>query len=171
MFDDSNRGRVLERIFLEPGREFYLRELAEEVDLAPSTVSRIVDELEEEELVEVERDLKMSITGSRTDRFLDVKRSFNLGKLAESGLIDRIEEKTVPEAVVLFGSYAKGEDTDESDIDIAVVNGREEAIDLESFEIDLERRLNIQYVETNKISENFLESLANGITLRGYLEV
>lgn len=171
MFDDSNRMAVLERIFLNPGKEYHLRGLAKEVGLAPSTVSRIVDELEEEELVEVERDLKMSITGSRTERFLDLKRSFNLARLAESGLIDRIEDRSVPEAVVVFGSYAKGEDTNESDIDLAFINGREKMIDLEGFERELERQINIQYVEKDKISENFLESLANGITLRGYLEV
>jgi len=39
-----------------------------------------------------------------------------------SGLIALLKDKyEEPEAIVVFGSYARGEDTSESDIDIAVV--------------------------------------------------
>lgn len=171
MFDESNKGRVLAQVFRNPEKRFYVRELAERVDAAPSTVSRAIAELEDRGLVETERDIKLYVSASDTDRFRDAKRAFNLWQLMESGLIDELAQEMRPAAIVLFGSYARGEDTSDSDIDIAVVGGREPALDLDTYETLLGRELNLVSVDTEAMDDRFKESLANGIVLRGYLPV
>ena len=45
---------------------------------------------------------------------------FSLNKIKEIGLLDYIYDKCMPDAIILFGSASKGEDTEESDIDIFV---------------------------------------------------
>lgn len=42
--------------------------------------------------------------------FKPLKRSYNLWKLEEIGLIEEIQETSIPEAIILFGSYSRGED-------------------------------------------------------------
>ncbi|MFB6209840.1 MAG: winged helix-turn-helix transcriptional regulator [Candidatus Nanohaloarchaea archaeon] len=170
MFDNRNKSLIAETVFLHPGRKFYLRELAEESGVSASTVSRLIDELEEEGIVEVKKDMKMEIKARDDEKFRDLKKSYNLWRLSETGLLEKLEE-CFPEAIVLFGSYSRGEDRSGSDIDIALVNGREAGFDLEGYENELERVINIHNVNLDETDENFIETLANGIVLRGYLEI
>jgi len=72
---------------------------------------------------------------------------------------------------VLFGSYSRGEDDEGSDIDLAVINGKEAAIDLSEYERELDREINVQETRLEEAGENFKTTLANGIVLTGYLEV
>lgn len=171
MFDSRNKRLIAETVFLNPGKKYYVRELAEEIGIAPSTVSRAIEDLEEIGVVELEKDIKTRINASKTEKFRDLKRSFNLWNLTETGLIEKLQQESVPEAIVLFGSYAHGEDNSDSDIDLAVVNGRETSPELEKYQKELGREINIHFVEKKEASENFVETLANGIVLRGYLEI
>ena len=76
-----------------------------------------------------------------------------------------------PEAVVLFGSYAQGEDTENSDIDLAIITKRKMNLNMQSFQKKLGRKIKIQELEKAKITREFLTTLANGIVLAGYLEL
>ncbi|QGA80402.1 hypothetical protein LC1Nh_0502 [Candidatus Nanohalobium constans] len=146
--------------------------MAEEVSVAPSTVSRIVSEIEEEGLVSVgENRGRMEIQASRNKYFRDVKRAYNIYSLTSSGLINSIEEKCIPVAIVLFGSYSRGEDKASSDIDIAVLEGKKFDRDLSEYEEELGREINIHNIKLDEAGENFVEALANGITMRGHLEL
>ena len=79
-------------------------------------------------------------------------------------------------AIVLFGSYRKGDDNEESDIDIAV-----EVIDesryIEDFGVIGKfgyRRgitVNLNVFSRDKINNNLFSNIANGIVLDGFLEV
>ncbi|MFB6216414.1 MAG: ArsR family transcriptional regulator [Candidatus Nanohaloarchaea archaeon] len=171
MFDSKNRRLIAETVFDDPKAEHGIRELSEETGLSPSTVSRHVEVLRDEGIVEVEEGVKMRVSGSGTEEFRDLKRCFNLWKLSESGLVEEIEEVCVPEAIVLFGSYSRGEDVADSDIDIAVVNGGEIDQDLSEYEEDLSRRVNIHSVNLEKSKQGFKQTLANGIVLKGYLDI
>ena len=170
MFDSKNERLIVETFFRAPERTFYLRELAEETGISASTVSRIVKKLDKRGILEVEKDLKMKIFASGK-QFKNLKRAYNLWKLEESNLIDEIQEKSVPEAIILFGSYSRGEDKEKSDIDIAVINGRKPEIKLSKHEEKLGRKISIQTVDRQQIGNNFLETISNGITLRGHLEL
>ena len=77
-----------------------------------------------------------------------------------------------PKCIVLFGSFAKGEDMIKSDIDIAIETHMNDLRDLITFEAVLKRKISIQLVSDIKTeNHNFINSLANGIVLSGYLEV
>jgi len=82
-----------------------------------------------------------------------------------------------PRAIILFGSYRKGDDTENSDIDIAVeVIGDEEVQVIELGKISkLGYRKNViitlHIFSRNKIDLNLFSNIANGIVLDGFLEV
>ena len=75
-------------------------------------------------------------------KFIRMKRIYNLNSLYLAGLVDfLVKEYNNPEAIICFGSYSKGEDFEKSDIDIAIINGKEKDIALEKFEKNLGRKI------------------------------
>ena len=131
--------------------------------------------LEKEGLVEKERTALTVVYRGNYDneRFMALKRSLNLYSLYSSGLVSSLVEfYRIPECIILFGSYAKGEDTKESDIDIAIMTGMKDYPELEIYEDCLKRKISLHLIENSKNEEKeFINSLANGIVLYGYLEL
>ena len=80
-------------------------------------------------------------------------------------------------AIILFGSYRKGDDDENSDLDLAVEVFDDE--DLSIIELGIIPRIgykknikvNIYKFSRNKIDINLFNNIANGIILEGFLEV
>lgn len=171
MFGKTSTRTVAQQIFHHPTETWHLRELARETGLSVTATSSAVDELEQQGLLTVETGVTKDISAADSQQFRDTKRVYNLWELTRTDLIDDLEDTTHPEAIVLFGSYSRGEDTADSDIDIAVVNGTEHSLDLAPYQEHLNRTISLTYTDMETAGENFKTSLANGITLRGYLDL
>lgn len=174
MVEKSPGRRILELFFRRPEAEIHLREIEKLTGISIATVSKYVNRLEEEDLVKVRKVSNMKFVEANLDNesFRDLKKAYNLESIYTSGLAEFLQENLRPEAVVLFGSYSRGEDHEESDIDIAVINGRDKKVDLTSFEEELMREINLHSAEeADTIDENFRNTLANGIVIHGYLKV
>ena len=76
-----------------------------------------------------------------------------------------------PEAIILFGSYSRGEDTETSDIDLAVATTKKLSLNLTLYEKKLKRKISIHEITLEKVSEEFLNNLANGLVITGYLKI
>ncbi len=101
-----------------------------------------------------------------------LKRADNLKQITESGLSAFLYDTFPGSTVILFGSYAFGEDTTQSDIDLAVIGAKEKEIDTTKFDEMLERTININYYPNFKsIDPHLLNSILNGITLKGAVEL
>lgn len=173
MFDDFTKYRVLKPFFRKPTKKFQLREISRETEVSLPSVKRYVEELEKEEFLErVEEGIYPGYKTNSNERTRVYKKLETIRMLHESGLVDRIDERTHPNAVVLFGSATRGEDTEKSDLDLLVVAGEKE-IELEEYEKEFNRQINIQFVTEEELMENddFANSVANGITLKGFLKV
>jgi DNA-binding transcriptional ArsR family regulator len=173
MFDFVNTGEeeVLEVLCRFPDREFTVSELAEESGKSKSLVSGKVSEFVEKGLVSVESkgNSKFVRFNRSNNQALRVKRLLNLNRFYQSGLVDNLVDfYSYPEAIVLFGSFADGEDTEESDVDVCVVSGKEESFDAGEV---LGREVSVTVFNKDEIPDNMLETLANGITVYGFLEV
>ena len=75
--------------------------------------------------------------------------------------------------IILFGSFSRGEDIEESDIDIYIETHSKKKISLKKFESSLNR--NIQLFKHKSIhqirNKDLANNIINGIVLSGYLEV
>ena len=93
--------------------------------------------------------------------------------LYDSGLIDFLKEKyQFPETIIIFGSYSKGEDTEKSDIDIAVITRLEKNLDFSLFEKKLQRKINLLELKNlEKAKKEFINNLINGIVLDGVIQI
>lgn len=165
---------LLRFIFLYPTTEFAYRELERKTSLAIGTVSRYVKELKKQELVKTRRSANAILVSGSAENplFIQLKRAYNLEAVYSAGLVSHLLEKLRPDALILFGSYSRGEDYEDSDIDIATINGREANFSVQRYERKLARKISLTPIkDIKKAPRDFRNTLANGIVLAGSIEV
>lgn len=171
MFFGTNREKVLEPFITEPLREFQLRELSRKTKLGLPTIKKHIKYLEKEGFIKKEKGKTYNYHEACRDsrEFKIIKIAYTLFNIKKS--IDSIVEETRPNTITLFGSAAKGEDTEKGDIDLFVQSKRR-SFDFSKTEKKLNRKISILFEPNlNKLSTELLNNLANGITLYGVLEV
>jgi predicted nucleotidyltransferase len=105
------------------------------------------------------------------EKFREYKKISVLYELNNSGLIEFLWNKISPEAIVLYGSYSKGESIENSDIDLFVI-GKEKEVNIDRFEKMIGVNIHILFEENiKKIPNELKNNLINGIILRGYLKI
>jgi predicted nucleotidyltransferase len=159
--------------FDSPEKSFHIREIARLTGLSAPGVIKILKKLKEENLLESERDKVVeNVRVTKSQKFFLTKKSNNTLSLFDSGLISYLKDKyEEPEAIVVFGSYSRGEDSSGSDIDIAVVTKKEMDLDLKRFEKYLRRKVSIYEIQVDSSEKEFLNNLANGTVVYGFLRV
>ena len=173
----SERGRVLACLLAHPTQRFHLRGLARAAGVSPTWVSKTIQEFQRTGLVAITKDKEKNEVTIRplheTSLFKALKRAHILYELYATGLIGYLAEKYHhPACIVFFGSAARGEDTEESDLDIAVITSRKGiALSLHPYEKKLHRSIAIKELGTGAITKEFKNTLANGIVLSGYLDI
>jgi len=172
MLKKSNTSKILSLLFKNPTTNYHIRQIAELLKISPPTVLTAMKELKKNNLVTEKKTKVMTIITANTEyyTFKRKKRIFNLNILYESNIIDFIiNEYRYPQAIILFGSFARGEDIESSDIDIAVITNKKKDLNLTMFENKLQRTINIHEIDINKVSKEFKNNLYNGIVLEGAL--
>ena len=175
MIKKNIRETIKEYFFLNPTSKLRVRQIEKALKLPLPSVIRYSKELEEEGiLVTIKTGNIIFYTADRANEtFLLEKKLFNIGQIYKSGLINFLRHELSNPVIVLFGSYAKGEDTETSDIDMYVETPSKKEISLDKFERKLQRKLqvfrhkNIKEIKNKHLVNNIL----NGITLNNYLEV
>jgi len=177
---EANKQKILNILFKYPEREFSLSELAKEAHIAKPHIGKTLDELLKIGMIRITKLTKIwRIKAEQTNfNFIKSKIVYNLNFIYQSGIIEYLNEIfRNPRAIVLFGSFRKGEDISGSDIDIAIesdefggyeVVGLRELID---FEKVISRRIQLHKFNRRDVDINVFNSIANGIVLMGFLEV
>lgn len=168
-----NEQGVIDFFLTNPSALVSARQLARKLRITHPTVLGVLQKIHKFEIVKKEAYGAAFLWKANTEgaKYMLFKKISNLEKISLSRLIEKIASKTSPNAIVLFGSYSRGEDTEESDIDI-FVQSREKSIELKIYEKKLQRKINITFEPAiQNLSKEFLNNLINGIVLYGYLEV
>ncbi len=175
MIEHKNKQEKIMKIFFNsPSQRFHVRELSRLTKISVSTVSRVIKELLKKYLLVIRRktpilELEANLNSKK---FISNKKEFNIHQIKEVGLLDFIIEKyNEPEAIILFGSYSKGEDFEKSDIDILVVTSKKINSDLEKYEKLLKRKIHFIEMNIKEIKPELLNNIINGIILYGYLKL
>ncbi|MBM3303516.1 MAG: nucleotidyltransferase domain-containing protein [Candidatus Aenigmarchaeota archaeon] len=166
---------ILRLFFRKAGLRLNARAVARAAGVSQPAVSKALPALEKSGFLKVERDRetgRLSIELNRDSReVIWLKRADNLRHLYESGLVQYFYDRLPGSVVILFGSYAFGEDTAKSDIDIAVI-GQKKEMETGKFEKMLERPVIINHYRSFKdIDKHLLNNILNGITLKGAVEL
>ena len=168
----DNRYRVL-KVFLDcPSSEFGLREISRKIGLSSPSVKKYLLEFEGQGLIRVRERMGNPVYVAEIDsekfRFYG-RLSMQYG-LFESGVIDWIWKKMCPEVIIFYGSCAKGEAMENSDVDLFAV-GQKGNIDLSKYEKVLGRGIHLMSDKGDKIPKELKNNLANGIIMKGYFKV
>ena len=166
---------VREFFFVNPTAKLRVREIERTLKLSLPSVIRYCKELEKESILTTIKTGNVNFyTANRgSEKYLLEKKLCNIKRVYESGLIEYIRQELSNPAIVLFGSFAKGEDTEESDIDLYIETPSKKEVILEKFEKLLKRRLQVfQHKNLNELSNPHLaNNVINGFLLNGFVEV
>lgn len=167
--------KIKEYFFLNPTVKLRVRQIERELKLSLPSVIRYTKELEKESILKKEvTSGTVFFSSDRTSKsFLLEKRFFNIKLIFESGLIDFIIKEYSNPIIIVFGSYSKGEDIENSDIDLYVQSSSKKEISLDKFEEKLKRKIQVfVYQNINKVNNPHLSNnIINGITLNNFLEI
>jgi len=165
---------IFSLLCIRAGEKLSQREIAKILNVSPTAVSNSTKKLKDSNLIKIEKTKTINFISFNRDeqKAIELKRAENLKNIYLSGLSDYLEKELAGATVILFGSYSNGEDTNTSDIDIAVIERKDKTIDLEKYEKILNRRININFYDSwKKIHENLKNNILNGILLHGGVEL
>ncbi len=180
LYEETAKNKIAEILFKYSEKEFSLSDLAREAGVAKANIGNILNEFQEAEFITIEKLTKIwRIKANQTNWFfIRSKIVYNLNFIYKQGLVEfLIEQYKNPKAIVLFGSFRKGEDLSNSDIDIAIesndvkdykIVGLRELLDFEKI---IGRKIQIHVFNRDSIDDNLFNNIANGILLWGFLEV
>ena len=168
--------KVLYWFFSFPNTETGLNDLSHNLKISKTTAKKIVNRLSAEEFLNKKIYGKTwRITCNKEHIYNSTaKIAFNLTMVYKAyygGLRDYIL-KIVGNAksIVLFGSYGKGEDTEDSDIDLFIECKKEE-LSLAEFEKKVNRKIELHFNDNfNSYPKELKNNIINGIVLSGFLE-
>ena len=159
---------VLEIFFKEPTKIHFIREISRKISLAPTSVRNYIQEMENKRLI-IKKEAEPFngfIANRENEDFISLKQVYNLYSLVD--LKKAIIQKIGPRTLILFGSYQRGEDIENSDVDILIVSKIKNGISLERYEKNLLRKIHITFVkDINDLDENLISNIKNGWVLYG----
>jgi len=160
---------IIECLFRNPTTTFNGKELAIKLKVSQTAIAKSTKRLATLGLLVLKKKILLSINLERENKeIFNLKRVFNLKEMYCSGIVKYLYEVFLSSTITLFGSYSYGEDTEESDIDIAIIGYNKKPLDLKKFENRLQRRVQVHFFENiGEINENLKNSLINGIVLAG----
>lgn len=132
---------IIELFFEYPRKEFYLRQVSKETVASVGAAKKYLDRLVKKKLL-LKRALGNLYLFKANREYLLFRQamlSYNIEKLLDSGVIDRLLELR-PTSISLYGSFARGENDEDSDMDILVIAEKKEIPGLHGL---LDREVNV----------------------------
>ena len=170
LFSSKARIAVLKLFLFNPEDSYYLREISFLANIPIRGVQREVKKLKEIDLLEE------SVSGNRvyyranrkSPIFEDLKRIFFKTEGIVKALKESFEDKKKIDFAFIYGSYAKGEETTSSDIDLMVlgdIQSKKLSKILSGVKESLQREINFVVISMNEFinrindDDNFINSV------------
>ncbi|MBI3412981.1 MAG: nucleotidyltransferase domain-containing protein [Candidatus Aenigmarchaeota archaeon] len=161
--------------FINPGSKLRVRQIEKTLKLPLPSVIRYCKDLKEEGILTTTKtgDVVFYTSNRTNEDFLMEKKLFNLKQIHASGIVDWLRDELSNPTIILFGSYSKGEDTENSDIDLYLETPSKKNINVEKFEKILQRKIQVfRHKNIREIGNTGLvNNIVNGIVLNGFIEV
>jgi predicted nucleotidyltransferase len=172
MRPDETNAKVLKLLFDFPTREFHIREISRILKVSAPAVSKAVTILEKESFLIHNKGFVSKIYAKKDENFRGFKRISNLEEIYKSKLIPFLTQALGPITLVLYGSYSKGEDDENSEACLAILDYEKgKKIDLKSFEKQLNRKINLKFINLKNAPSELKETLINGVVLIGKINL
>jgi len=161
----------LKPFFKDCYRRISVREYSRIRKISPPTASKFLGEYKKLGLLKKQEERQYFYYFANKDNsiFIDLSRIYWKNKLEEVGLIKKIEQEFLSPVIILFGSLAKAETKQDSDIDIAVFTPTKKSIDLRGFGKKLKRDIQLFIFKNKKEikNPNLFDNILNGYKIQG----
>src|SRR3989344_2771330 len=164
MLEKYNRYRILKLFFDSPTDSFRLREISRLTKISPPSIMIYLKEFERGDIIKKQTKRNVPFYSAMRDNpnFVLYKKISIIFELNKSGLIDHLWDKLSPKAIVLYGSFAKGESIENSDVDLFIL-GKEKIVDIANFEKKLNKKVHLLFKESLKeIPDELKNNILNG---------
>jgi len=106
------KDKLIDAFYTQPEQWIHLRALARKTKASPNSLKPYLKQLVKQKIIEKRKKEKRIQYRPKLEsaEYLWHKRVHNLKKIYESGIIKTLEEYYSPKAIILFGSYSRGED-------------------------------------------------------------
>ncbi|MEK7678660.1 MAG: nucleotidyltransferase domain-containing protein [Deltaproteobacteria bacterium] len=175
LFITTAQQKILEVLLRFPEREFTLTELSALAGVRKQNSATLVNTLTKNNLALQKRIGRLWRIRANTEHqhFQQIKKVYNLYAFYESGLLEELKKQHPhPRAILLFGSYSRGDDESTSDIDIAIELDSKQDYEIRTIKSKtLKKTIQLHLFHRTKIDKNLFSTIANGTLLTGFLEV
>ena len=123
LFTSKTRIRILTLLLFSEGRDYHLREIARLINVSPIYASKELANLEKINLVLKKKKANLSLYSINNDNIFlyDIKNIFLKTDFLGNVIINELGDNA--EYCFIYGSFAKGTENENSDIDLFVVSG------------------------------------------------
>lgn len=170
--------KILEFFLKNPNTSIHIKGLARTLEISPSTSGHYLKLYKYYELLKSENIANVLTFSLNNEDFLtkELKKIFILGILKEKKIIEKmLAENPEIANIVLYGTYASGEFTENSDMDFLIITQEESGkVPFQGLDPDLMRKVEVlkmsigEWRQLVKKADNFAKSIIkNHITLYG----
>jgi len=164
---DRTDWKVLNLIADNPYRKFYLREIARILNISTSSAKKAIDRIKQLNLVKEEKLANLRIIyGNMYEKLLkQLKITRNIEFIKT--LINKLEPSI---SIVLYGSFAKGENDPLSDIDLLVITNKKKDLEIHEYKGHRTQIIKLtpaQWARIKKDNPALASEIKKGILLKG----
>ena len=174
MIEKSTILQLVNIFFGSPTTLFYAADVARETGFSRAAVRDHLATLEKQGFITRSNERRGSriypkyVANRDNKEFRRVKMLANIEALYP--LVDHLLEQCNPTAIVVFGSYRRGEDIEGSDIDLFVETAKN-IPEVKAYEKSLGKKISFYTKDSfTNVPLDLRNNLINGIVLHGYLE-
>ena len=159
------------RLFcIKAGQKLNQRKIAQLLDVSPTAIGKALPNLTN--YLKIRKDETMNLNLVELNRensfVINLKKVENLKLLYEVGLDQKLREAYPGCTIILIGSFARGEDLFNSDIDVVVIGTKKKGKIFHS----LEKEVSVStFPHFKGIQKELRENICNGIILSGGIEL
>ncbi len=173
----SREQEVLQLFLNYPSKHWRFKEINERVNLPENKTSAWLKKFIGQDLIK-----KIKYTGKQpyylanylSPEYINTKKLFALNQFHQSELLNYLSSLKEAQAIILFGSFCRGDWHQQSDIDLFIY-GKIKKLNLYPFQNKLKREIQIftckNKKELKRLGSDLLRSIIKGITLKGELPV
>tara|TARA_Y100000310_G_scaffold255826_1_gene263428 strand:- start:313 stop:822 length:510 start_codon:yes stop_codon:yes gene_type:complete len=161
---------TLQPFFEDNYKRIGIREYARLKKISPPNASQRLKNLRKEGLLqrEDERNYILFSANRENKTFIKLQQTYYTQKF--ENLIKDLEKELTSPTIILFGSLAKAELSQRSDIDLAIFSSTKKKVNLKKFEKKFGREIQVfQFKNRRELNNNkeLLNSILNGTILSG----
>lgn len=169
----------LKIFFEEPEREFHLREIARIMKKNPVTAKRFLSEFANKGvlLFRRERGFYFYSANSENSGYKEIKKQYNRDKLVNSDLIEFLKKEFNLPVIILFGSFERGEDNKNSDVDMCIISEAKKEVDIKKYEKTINRKIQLHIFSSKEFknlrikNKELFKNIINGYKIYGLIEI